>query len=351
MDFGIVRIFEGRTLCKLNERKLEGIGFREFAKESEGNVSIMVKEKQEGSSEGRMIIDTAASKLFLEFTEDGTARWISNAAVWLCNTEAFEEERFCNPKLTSGIKMNGVTLPGLTPMEKREIKSKEVRFCLSIVMDTTGSMGSYINATRENIIQILNQLQQIERDYHLPKGGIVGQVVQYKDFKDTLTGETAEYITHDFGKLRKKLASFCPDGGTSGMPCGFGWCEDIQGGLIRALGQMKQAPYNTYNHLILIVGDYPNHGDHSKCGLTHTKSGVSVDELWNKIYNDIRSLPSIRVIFMPVSDAVITKTMERMQSVLGPKIVDSAEVTNQTNFVQVVTQTAITEYKRFIGIS
>ena len=54
---------------------------------------------------------------------------------------------------------------------------------------------------------------------------------------------------------------------------------------------------------------------------------------------------------MPVSDAVITKTMERMQSALGPEIVDSAEVTNQTNFVQVVTQTAITEYKRFIGIS
>ena len=72
----------------MNEKKLEEIGFRTFAMESEGNAAIMVREKREEETEGgRMIIDTAASKLFLEFTEEGTARWISNAAVWLCNTE------------------------------------------------------------------------------------------------------------------------------------------------------------------------------------------------------------------------------------------------------------------------
>ena len=78
LDFGIVRIFEGNTLCKMNESKLEEIGFRVFAVEHEGNASIMVKESEEGSREGRMIIDTAASKLFLEFTSDGTARWDGN---------------------------------------------------------------------------------------------------------------------------------------------------------------------------------------------------------------------------------------------------------------------------------
>ena len=212
-------------------------------------------------------------------------------------------------------------------------------------------MSGYIEASKDNIVQILNHLEQIESEYHLPKGGIVAQVVQYKDYADEMTGELAEYITHNFGKLRNKLASFCPDGGASGLHCGYGLCEDIQGGLIRALEQMKQAPYNTYNHLILVVGDYPNHGDHPRCTLSHTKNGESIEKLWNKIYNDIRSLPSIRVMFMPVSDAVITKTMDRMQRALGPKIVDSAQVTTETNFVQVVTQTAITEYKRFVGIS
>ncbi|CBK21364.2 uncharacterized protein [Blastocystis hominis] len=120
LDFGIVSIFEGRTLCTLNEKKLMHEGFRVFARESEGNASIMVKEKKEGSDEGRMIIDTAASKLFLEFTEDGTARWISNAAVWLCNTEQFEEDRFLDPLLKSGINMDGIRLPGLKPMKKRK---------------------------------------------------------------------------------------------------------------------------------------------------------------------------------------------------------------------------------------
>ena len=348
LDFGIVRIFEGRTLCKLNERKFEGIGFRVFAKESEGNVSIMVKENQEGSSEGRMIIDTAASKLFLEFTEDGTARWISNAAVWLCNTEAFEEERFLNPRLTSGIKMNGVALLGLTPMEKREIKSKEVRFCLSIVMDTTGSMGSYINATRDNIVRILNELEQIERANHLPKGGIVAQVVQYKDFNDVITGDTAEYITHNFSDLKNKLSKFNASGGGD-------TCEDIQGGLIRALEQMKQAPYNTYNHLILVVADAHNHEDNSteyRCDYTHNITyNKSFSQVWDDIYVMIKRFKNIKIMFMPVSNQLLLRTAQIMYNALGSEIVDSAEVTTETNFVQVVTQTAITEYKRFIGIS
>ena len=123
LDYGIVSIFEGTSLCALNEREFIGKGFQIFARESEGNASIIVREKQEGNPEGRMIIDTAASKLFLEFTEDGTARWISNAAVWLCNTEEFEEERFLNPRITSGIKMDGVRLPGKKSMDKRMTRS------------------------------------------------------------------------------------------------------------------------------------------------------------------------------------------------------------------------------------
>ena len=348
LDFGIVRIFEGRTLCTLNEKKLENIGFRVFAKESEGNASIMVKEKKEGSREGRMIIDTAASKLFLEFTEDGTARWISNAAVWLCNTEEYEDERRFDPTLKSGISMDDVTLPDKKPMEKREIAGKiqqqKMNFCMSIVMDTTGSMSSYINATRDNIVQILNELKRIEDVYHLPKGGIVGQVVQYKNFHDTLYGETAEYITSDFTKLKNKLASFRTSGGGDG-------CGDIQSGLLRALEQMKKHPYDKYNHLIMVVGDYAYHGDTKGCHVDKYINGKSIYTVWNEIYRDIRSFPKIRVMFMPISPAEIKLTMERMQKALGSKIVDSAEVTTETNFVQVVTDTTITEYKRFVGIS
>ena len=172
----------------------------------------------------------------------------------------------------------------------------------------------------------------------------MGQVVQYKNFNDTLYGETTEYITDDFTKLQAKLASFRTSGGGDG-------CGDIQGGLLRALVQMKRSPYNKYNHLILVVGDYAYHGDTPGCRVTKYVNGESINSVWNTLYRDIRSFSNIRIMFMPVSEAVITLTMKRMQSALGSKIVDSAPVTTETNFVKMVTDTAITEYKRFVGIS
>ena len=349
LDFGIVSIFEGRTLCKLDEKEFKRIGFRIFARESEGNASIMVKERQEGRKEGRMIIDTAASKLFLEFTEDGTARWISNAAVWLCNTEEYEEERFLDPSITSGIKMDGVDLPGLKPMEKREVVGKkQVNFCLSIVMDTTGSMSPYINATRDNIVTILNNLKKIERDNRFLEGGIVGQVVQYKNYSghkyDNMFGDNEEYITHDFERLKNKLASFVACGGCDG-------CGDVQGGLIRALEQMKKPKYKNHNHLILVVGDYACHGDTPGCRVTQYCTGESISYLWGKIYEDIRAFKNIRIKFMPINPARIRLTMKRMQRALSNEIVDNSEVTTETNFASVIMMTAINEYKRFIGIS
>lgn len=85
LDFGITSIFEGETLCEMDEKKLQKNGFTVFAREHDGHASIVVRDsKNEDTESEGMIIDTAASKLFLEFTSDGTARWISNAAVWLC---------------------------------------------------------------------------------------------------------------------------------------------------------------------------------------------------------------------------------------------------------------------------
>ena len=353
LDYGLLRIFEGRTLCVMNEKKLEEIGFRTFAMESEGNAAIMVREKREEETEGgRMIIDTAASKLFLEFTEEGTARWISNAAVWLCNTEQFEEERRIDPSLTSGIRIEKGVHNEKKPMIKRDLKAtKQMLFCLSIVIDTTKSMRFYINATRDNIEGILDCLKQVESDLHLEKGGIVGQVVQYKDYADKMTGETEEYITNNFSRLKNKLASFEAKGGHSGLHCDFRWCENIQGGLLRALEQITKEPYRDYNHLILIVGDYPNHGEDDYCELTQTLSGEYISDLWDDIYQKIRLIRKIRVMFMPVNSDDILATMQRMRMSLGKQIVSSTMVSTETNFAEIVKSTTLTEYCGFLGIS
>ena len=318
--------------------------------ESEGNASIMVKEKSEDNPEGRMIIDTAASKLFLEFTEDGTARWISNAAVWLCNTEEFEEERKRDPSLTSGIKMDDVEIPGKKMMEKRQVSMVyQKRFCLSIVIDTTGSMGPYISATRDNIENLIDSLNQLEKECGLPEGGIVCQVVQYKDYADKMVGEVEEYITGDVSRLKNKLNSFKANGGADGAGCGSN-CEDIQGGLIRALEQMKKPPFRNYNHLVLIVGDYPNHGDFDQCKITKNRDGELLDDVWERIYKEIRSLNSVHIMFMPVNFAEIVTTMKRMQRKLGTDIVNSTSA-NRSNFVKIITETTVNEYKKFVGIS
>ena len=54
LDFGIKEIYEGMTLCKLNEKKLKDIGFDVFAIESEGNDSIMVRNNDSVHTRGRM---------------------------------------------------------------------------------------------------------------------------------------------------------------------------------------------------------------------------------------------------------------------------------------------------------
>ncbi|KAK8821700.1 hypothetical protein WA556_002147 [Blastocystis sp. ATCC 50177/Nand II] len=107
LDFGLTAIYEGETLCEMDERRLVRNGFRVFARESTGCASIVFKPDGD-DSDGRMVIDTAASKLFKEFTFKGTARWISNAAVWLCNTGRFNVEKYNNPSAKTGIDMNGL---------------------------------------------------------------------------------------------------------------------------------------------------------------------------------------------------------------------------------------------------
>ena len=55
--------------------------------------------------------------------------------------------------------------------------------------------------------------------------------------------------------------------------------------------------------------------------------------------------------FMPVSNRLLLKTASIMQSVLGTKLVNSVPVTTETNFAEIITNTTVTEYKKFIGIS
>ncbi|KAK8832630.1 hypothetical protein WA577_004889 [Blastocystis sp. JDR] len=152
LDFGLTAIYEGETLCEMDERRLVNDGFRVFARESTGCASIVFKPDGD-DSDGRMVIDTAASKLFMEFTFKGTARWISNAAVWLCNTGRFNVEKYNNPSAKTGIDMSGLGVDKIKTVAfvPREQPKRAVDFCLTVVMDTTGSMSGAINSVKVTI--------------------------------------------------------------------------------------------------------------------------------------------------------------------------------------------------------
>ena len=110
-----------------------------------------------------------------------------------------------------------------SPFEKKEYGTKIIKFCITIIMDTTGCMKDYIEATKNNITNVLTMLQdevkRLKLSRIIQEGYIVGQVVEYKDFNDTIS--STEFITEDFTRLKVKLATFDADGGGD-------YCEDIQ---------------------------------------------------------------------------------------------------------------------------
>ena len=349
LDFGIKEIYEGMTLCKLNEKKLKDIGFDVFAIESEGNASIMVRNNDSVHTRGRMIIDTAASKLFLEFTEEGTARWIRNAAVWLCNVEQFSFAKGMNKEAKSGIDMSHFDTSKImrSPFEKKEYGTKIIKFCITIIMDTTGSMKDYIEATKNNITNVLTMLQdevkRLKLSRIIQEGYIVGQVVEYKDFNDTIS--STEFITEDFTRLKAKLATFDADGGGD-------YCEDIQDGFERAIVEMKK--YKDYNHMILVCADAPNHvDDDSSCDYEkNVRHNKSFDSVWKMIYADLRRFHSLKVLFMPVIGDGLMKTAEIMEEGLGKEIVMSQSVSKDgSEFSNCLMDTIRDGFRRLPGIS
>ena len=348
LDFGIKEISEGTTLCKLNEKKLKDNGFDVFAMESEGNASIMVRNNDSVHTRGRMIIDTAASKLFLEFTSEGTARWISNAAVWLCNVEQFSDAKARDENAKTGIDMSNFGTDKIVkrPFEKREFVTKVIDFCVTIIMDTTGSMSSYIKATKNNIMEVLTMLQEEVRRLVLrgkvKDSHIVGQVVEYKDFGDDI--DSTEFITSDFNKLKEKLAGFQAIGG-----CGCNrYCGDMQNGFERAIVEMNK--YKDFNHMILVCGDCPNHADGGCSRKENPRHHMSFSAVWNMIYADLRHFPSLKVLFMPVNGDDLLMTARIIEQGLGRDIVQSQAVSkNSDQFANYLIETIRDGFRGLFG--
>ena len=100
-----------------------------------------------------------------------------------------------------------------------------INFCLTVVIDTTGSMGSAIASVKETIENLLRELESIQLQIG-GTGSIVGQIIQYKDYAERSETDNNCSFTSDFSQLRRRLEDYCACGGCDDGLCG-GWCEDV----------------------------------------------------------------------------------------------------------------------------
>ena len=127
------------------------------------------------------------------------------------------------------------------------------------VMDVTGSMGPYIAAAKQNVIEIMdsfekNQKQLFKKCYdedteyeHI----IRTAVVPYRDFKDK-TPDHLDFMT-DGAKVKSYLSGLRAEGGDDAP-------EDLYGGLERALSKLSwSAAHTLTTNYIMIITDAPGH--------------------------------------------------------------------------------------------
>ena len=243
-------------------------------------------------------------------------------------------------------KIEGSTYP--------DVDSKRaIDFCLTVVMDTTGSMCEAIESVKQTIEGLLKKLEAMKKEHGGRGGAIVGQVIQYKDYSERSDTDNNCRITSNFGELRRRLEEFDANGGGSGLGT---WClcEDIQYGVKCALSNMTQSAYKDYYHMMVIIGDYPNHGDDRSCGCSKERNpqegGRSFDSVWNDYFNQMRRMDNLQIWFMPISPGDIRKTYDKFKSNLGDKV----NITSDTSGDQLKTlfDDTITEvYSNLMGIS
>jgi hypothetical protein len=137
---------------------------------------------------------------------------------------------------------------------------------LAFVVDTTGSMGTFINAARE---QMVAMLKAITAEANLPLDLRVG-IVQYRDHppQDNTFVFQVNPFTADLSDVQAAIDQLTPSGGGDGP-------EAVLDGLRAAADELVWRPHA--QRLAVLVGDAPPHGvggqgdgfaDGCPCGLT-----------------------------------------------------------------------------------
>ncbi len=128
------------------------------------------------------------------------------------------------------------------PVEKPRV---EVGF----VLDTTGSMGWAIDAAKQKIWFIANQIVTGE-----PRPHVRIALVPYRDKGDTYVTQVHE-LTDNIDKAYETLMTFSAGGGGDGP-------ENVNQGLHDAINKLQWSDDRKTLRMIYLVGDYPPHNEY-----------------------------------------------------------------------------------------
>lgn len=222
-------------------------------------------------------------------------------------------------------------------------ESKPINFCLTIILDCTDSMQRYIDSTRDIIKDIYDDISSIKRSSQINKeSDICGMFIGYKDF-DVKEPYYCSNVTDNFDEIKFCLSNAIASGGED-------YNEDISGGVELALKHIEKK--QGYKHLILIVGDQPNHGDGPgdkiQYKYKHPYTNETWDEVWKRIGLKLDNLDA-DVHFLSVYGKYIFKTAERISKFHSKIFMHESK--KDLYFSETLKNIISEQYKQYVGIS
>ena len=160
--------------------------------------------------------------------------------------------------------------------------SKLVDICF--IMDATGSMGSWIDQTKQNLLEIINSVKKA-----CPDVQFYLSIIAYRDFDQGSDSIQVMPFTSDFVKTTEFLSTIVARGGGDA-------CEDINGGFQQALKLDWKSP----TKILIHFADAPCHGPQFNNGEDNYPNPPS-DMSWEQIIEGVKSF-GIDYYFMRISE-------------------------------------------------
>ena len=252
LGHNLVKIAEGTTISYVNNP--EDISpFNIFGYEHQGGMNILFYIPPENYSHGYLVIDGGFTKLFNELDTDGTKRYILNIAAFTTQFTKRVGKIGENWKTDFRIEPFTFTIDK-TVIWKGFTNSISNEFDIVYLLDSTGSMGSYLAAARDQCINISEQLKN-----ELPEFCFNFGAVFYRDKVDCPGEIYSTYsLKEDVTKLKNDIAKETATGGGDGP-------EDWVGAYGLACDNMD---WRNGTRLIIHIADAPAHGS-EWCGYSN----------------------------------------------------------------------------------